>query len=108
MHSLKLGGLEFNPSHTVNEHRPKNFTLPDITLEPSSSNETFDLTLLQAAQSLKTDLQTTNNHSDHGSLEEVSVRPNLSDDMWNEDLWMDVVFKEMHDPKHRHPRHHGK
>lgn len=99
MHNLQLGGLEFSPSHTVDEHRPKNFTLPDIHIEEStiSSNPTIleRQTVGEAAEEERTKISAN------------SVAPNFSDDMWNEDLWSDVDFTEMHDPKHRHPRHHG-
>lgn len=110
MHSLKLGGLEFNPSHTVNEHRPKNFTLPDIIIE-EPDNSTFELTSIKADNNQSAPL--TINDKDL-AVTEHSVNPSSSDaqilldNMWNEDLWLDVDFKEMHDPKHRHPRHHGK
>lgn len=109
MHSLKLGGLEFNPSHTVDEHRPKNFTLPDIIVE-EPSNSTFDIALLQASNRLNLTAKTS---SKGNAIEEVSAADsgteerNALDDMWNEDRWLNVTFKEMHDPKHRHPRHHG-
>lgn len=106
MHSLKLGGLEFNPSHTVNEHRPKNFTLPDIIIE-ESSNLTFDLSLLEKG------INPTNASTDDAFKEQIAKVGNAPannslNDMWNEDLWLNVDFKEMHDPKHRHPRHNGK
>lgn len=105
MHSLKLGGLEFNPSHTVNEHRPKNFTLPDIIIE-EPTNSTFDLHLLNGAANYP--VQNPNRDDSVLDIDDNAVTPSLMDDMWNEDLWSNVVFKEMHDPKHRHPRHHGK
>lgn len=121
MHSLHLGGVEFGPTHTVDEHRPKDFKLPDIALNLTDhAHETTD------------EATTTTVHwsSASASLSSSTIRPanasqvitdetrnatrnatggQLGDvDMWNDEMWLDASFKQMHDPKHRHPRHHGR
>lgn len=119
MHNINLGGLEFSPSHTVDEHRPKDFKLPDIVIEDSTNavyqhrstnvHENNQSTII--VQNLTAIVEDYAPNVVKTALLPSSIvdqESNLSKDMWNEDLWMNVAFKEMHDPKHRHPRHHGK
>lgn len=109
MHSLHLGGVEFGPTHTVDEHRPKDFKLPDIALNDTDHdhNETSsilakNLTSNDIAAEIKQN-DTANNHTTYTDDAQLGDL-----DMWNDELWLDATFKQMHDPKHRHPRHHGK
>ncbi|XP_055591783.1 zinc transporter ZIP10 [Uranotaenia lowii] len=39
MHSLGLGGLDFSPSHTLDEHRPEGFRTEDLVESPFVENE---------------------------------------------------------------------
>lgn len=118
MHNLGLGGLEFSPTHTVDQHRPEGFRLPDIVIEPeitvSSTAATEEKTTAQPlSESSVVILSRT--ITENIALNDITTESvenerhiDLSKDMWNSDLWQDIVFKQMHDPKHRHPRHHGK
>lgn len=84
MHSLELGGLEFLPGHTVAEH-----------LEASS--------LAPSLQTASADEDDPNDEAD------VAVNRNeIRSDLWHDVSWPEMTFKELHDPKHRHRRHHGK
>uniref|UniRef100_A0A1L8DEX8 Putative zinc transporter n=1 Tax=Nyssomyia neivai TaxID=330878 RepID=A0A1L8DEX8_9DIPT len=72
MHSLGLGGLEFRPEHTLDEH-----------LEVSEEQS------LQDAEDYA-----------------VDDKNGKNDDLWHGVTWPEMTFKELHDPKHRHRRHH--
>lgn len=120
MHNLGLGGLEFSPTHTVDEHRPSGYKSPDIVLEEKSVPEKIpedyaEYTSTVATSTDNTDFSVDQFEHDDDTSETNSpsqTEPNyanrLTDDMWNIDLWQKHTFKDMHDPKHRHPRHHGK
>lgn len=118
MHNLGLGGLEFSPTHTVDQHRPDGFKLPDIVIEPenpdSSTAAAQENSTSQPFSGSSVDILSKTTSVDNAvneiTTESVDNGKNndLSKDMWNSDLWQDIVFKQMHDPKHRHPRHHGK
>lgn len=114
MYNLGLGQLEFEPSHTVDEHKPKNRNANNIANEEAiiktlmdqqtkklmSEDEYMPISPDTKGNSQTTD---TNNH-DHSHTD------NDKDD--DQKLTLDntviVEFKEMHDPKHRHPRENGK
>jgi zinc transporter 5 len=97
MHNLGLGGLEFNPTHTIDEHRPVGFKLLNVIedAEPSQNNPTSTENGAELAQI--TDTTTTQYETLSKDDEFIEA-----DDSTNGN-----VFRLMHDPKHRHPRHHG-
>lgn len=100
MHNLGLGGLEFNPTHTIDEHRPVGFKLLNVIedAEPTQNNTTTINTENGAefAQIIET---TTTQYETPPKDDEFSE----ADESTNGN-----VFRLMHDPKHRHPRHHGR
>lgn len=111
MHNLGLGGLEFSPTHTVDQHRPDGFRLSDIVIEEEipvpSNTATQEISTSPPLLGTSDDIPSKTNEitPETGENERHNY---ISKDMWNSDLWQDIVFKQMHDPKHRHPRHHGK
>lgn len=114
MHNLGLGGLEFSPTHTVDQHRPDGFRLVDI-IEPEKTVTSTIAAIEVKPTSQPSVLTTSKTIYDDNPVNEITTESveygrnnDLSKDMWNSDLWQDIVFKQMHDPKHRHPRHHGK
>lgn len=118
MHNLGLGGLEFQPSHTVNEHRPDGFKLPEIILDDDKNN-TLDGQHYNDTSSVNgfidnyafLQINIANETSNHANGSEGNGKSNFTNgslsDMWNSTFWQGGTFKQMHDPKHRHPRHHG-
>lgn len=91
MHNLGIGGLEFNNSHTLAQHRPDDFTLPDIPVIEHG------------------DLRT-----EHDFIEKKEANPEVkynhpeSEADWNDESWPEILFRDMHDPEHRHAsKHHG-
>lgn len=112
MHNLGLGGLEFSPTHTVDQHRPEGFRLSDIIIEPdipvSSTAATEENPTSPPLSGSSVVIPSKTITDDNAESVENGRHYDLSIDMWNSDLWQDIVFKQMHDPKHRHPRHHGK
>ncbi|XP_053685108.1 zinc transporter ZIP10 [Sabethes cyaneus] len=167
MHSLGLGGLDFIPTHTLDEHRPEGFKTEDLVepfSNPVSSNEpkvtvSFSdhqdgevgvgrkrqtYATVANTQAPQTTEVTPNNiersefHSLHvpkhdaiirssdqiRTLNEVRAvednpaseprdkisRLNSGDDVdnasskWHNEVWQEIIFKEIHDPHHRHPR----
>lgn len=117
MHNLGLGGLEFSPTHTVDQHRPEGFILADIVIDSeitataATEKTTTAHPFLGPSLGIPSDLITDENDINDITTESTESgrhHTDLSKDMWNSDLWQNIVFKQMHDPKHRHPRHHGK
>ena len=152
MHNLGLGGLEFNPTHTIDEHRPVGFKYTDniivddvdgdsegdgqndhrtdgdqsktiIKTDANDEHAKLDLDIRNSTEKNVTEPVTNLNgvngtsvpHKDvDGKQHPVNISNGdnnsngLTDDMWKSELWQENVFKIMHDPKHRHPRHHGK
>ncbi|XP_059622868.1 zinc transporter ZIP10 [Phlebotomus argentipes] len=82
MHSLGLGGLEFRPEHTVAEHLEVSQFVEVLPSEDDSreSSESSDV---------------------------MANRNEIRSDLWHGVSWPEMTFKELHDPKHRHRRHHA-
>lgn len=40
MHKLGIGGIDFPEKHTLDEHRPNGFKIPEITYDESTAHET--------------------------------------------------------------------
>jgi len=86
MFSLNLGQIQFDPSHTIDQHRPQGYSneMPHATnvtyyFEPTRVNATDE-------EALELQISPRGNHSNSQSEAEVPE------------------FLEIHDPKHRHPR----
>lgn len=44
MHKLGIGGLDFPEKHTIDEHRPDGFRIPDISYDESTTTENLETT----------------------------------------------------------------
>lgn len=119
MHNLGLGGLEFNPTHTIDEHRPVGFQLPDIIEDfahgetntivehienATSTSEKQDNSVISMQSSPKVD---SSGHQPGAltPIENTDEPPNSVHS--SQGVTDDNQFRLLHDPKHRHPRHHG-
>lgn len=124
MHNLGLGGLEFNPTHTIYEHRPVGFQLPNVIEDVEYAVAQHATTDNASAASAAEVIATTNmpyTPSSQAGGKHGSMRPDAVDAATGghkDEQPFDVVstgevenddsqFRLMHDPKHRHPRHHG-
>ncbi|XP_055529215.1 metal cation symporter ZIP14 [Wyeomyia smithii] len=168
MHSLGLGGLDFIPTHTLDEHRPEGFKTEDLvepfTIPVSTSEQKVTvsfsdhqddkegaerkrpmyatMTNTYTPQTTEVVTKSTDEGSEYQSGHEPQhdaiirssdeirklneVRPiedtndseqrdkisrlNSGDDVdnasskWHNEVWQEIIFKEIHDPQHRHPR----
>ncbi|KAH8405390.1 hypothetical protein KR222_010289 [Zaprionus bogoriensis] len=79
MYSLGLGHIQFDPAHTIEQHRPQ------------GQNQTND---------------TQSRNDDTLSDLQVSIRAELEKNLLGvtREENQTIEFREMHDPKHRHPR----
>ncbi|KAH8378678.1 hypothetical protein KR009_000725 [Drosophila setifemur] len=91
MFSLNLGQIQFDPLHTIDEHRPLGYSTESPTIKNSTINTFFG------------DTSNRVNATDEEALEvEISTptsnltKPDAGPEM--------PEFLEIHDPKHRHPR----
>lgn len=93
MFNLGLGEIEFNPIHTIEQHHPNGYRVPDIT--DLSDND---------------DMLSYNHTIPESTTKKPEINNSLSDNIDGSSLQnsTDGDFKSLHDPKHRHPRHHGK
>lgn len=99
MYNLGIGNIEFNPTHTLDEHRPSGFKVPDIEENDTESSPTDVDTIV------------TNGNAKDERLRNVALdnkNSETDDIIWTNEMSKDTQFKTLHDPKHRHPRHHGK
>lgn len=93
MYSLNLGQIQFDPSHTIDEHRPQGYT-QEIANSLNASTRYFE----ESGRS---------NATEDEALEVQISTPdsNLSKSDSGPEI---PEFLEIHDPKHRHPREsHG-
>ncbi|XP_058461134.1 zinc transporter foi [Malaya genurostris] len=168
MHSLGLGGLDFIPTHTLDEHRPDGFktekvvdsfsntvgdTSDKVTVsfpniadneESEPNRPRYETVIINRHTPISTITEPTqhSSHEDSGQNSTNSrqdtiinnsyqisnlneVRPadvntdrqqnktihfssDESDDnassKWHNEVWQEIIFKEIHDPQHRHPR----
>ncbi|XP_062561363.1 zinc transporter ZIP10 [Armigeres subalbatus] len=172
MHSLGLGGLDFTPSHTLDEHRPEGFKTSDMmnslsmdynesdpqqpqpqekvtvsfnsidddrtrlsNYDDASSSGTKSTDRNRRAEShyhhhpqepgqdiissmdqikkfneLPPVVDRSNENSTTASTiaghKDVSSSSSAEDDngKWHNEIWQEIIFKEIHDPQHRHPR----
>lgn len=89
MFNLGIGNIEFNPTHTLDEHRPNGFIIPDI--DETDIDDSVPLT-----NAYVNDERLRRVSFNNQNIETVDI-------IWTNDS----TFKNLHDPKHRHPRHHG-
>lgn len=84
MYSLGLGHIEFDPTHTIEQHRP-----PGYKQSKPIINNTKIIPDVDAL-----------------SDRQLSIRAELEKNLlgYTLDENQTVEFREMHDPKHRHPR----
>lgn len=95
MFSLGLGEIEFNPIHTIEQHHPNGYKVPEITdITDTSDNDVLSYNHTSAENATKK-LET---NSDNSGDADANTPQNSTNNN----------FKSLHDPKHRHPRHHGK
>ncbi|XP_017483217.1 PREDICTED: zinc transporter ZIP6 [Rhagoletis zephyria] len=95
MYNLGLGQIEFEPEHTIDQHRPKGFKTSERDDDPK-------LTAYFEQQSLKLSPA----DEDIAMLKERDAMQKNTDELGLLIREKEVLleFKEMHDPKHRHPR----
>lgn len=84
MYSLGLGHIEFDPTHTIEQHRPPGY---------KQSKPIINNTKIIPDVDTLSDRQ-------------LSIRAELEKNLlgYTLDENQTVEFREMHDPKHRHPR----
>lgn len=84
MYSLGLGHIEFDPTHTIEQHRA-----PGYNQSKTIVNNTKAIPDVDALSNLQ-----------------LSIRAELEKNLlgYTLDENQTVEFREMHDPKHRHPR----
>lgn len=172
MHSLGLGGLDFTPSHTLDEHRPDGFKTSDIVnsftadysendlqqqekvtvsinsisedharsshqndvLPPSTEYpernrraeshhyhhhpQEAEQDIISSSDQIKhfneltPEVNNTKENSTSSATDQadVSSSSNSGEDdsgNWHNEIWQEIIFKEIHDPLHRHPRRDG-
>lgn len=97
MYNLGLGQIQFEPEHTIAEHRPKGFKIDNAQL---------------AAYSEQQSLKFLPSDEDIQVLTQPNVQGKVADELdiliKEKEKGILLEFKEMHDPKHRHPRDSGK
>lgn len=118
MHNLGLGGLEFPQTHTIFEHRFAGFEIPELEIDEQikhSSEEEIqrhkDENEAEASDNNEDSEETEDEKDDDDT--EVDNQINKANEIEEDrelksEFWQTIDFKEFHDPKHRHPRHHGK
>lgn len=134
MHNLDLGGLEFNPGHTVEEHHPNGYAeeeerddeqveqvvvISTATDDDDDNNDKVNGGDLRSSSPMTKELikikishEDRNRDQDEIVVEEEITGP-AKDHHYRVVEPEDVAdaahtdFIEMHDPKHRHPRFYG-
>lgn len=124
MHNLGLGGLEFSPKHTLDEHRLDGYKVPDF-----NTDEIIDITELPNERrsnaiddtTTKTEDETTTNAA-AVATDATTINANEATTIYSAENDYNIIklmkafdndkqediFRTMHDPFHRHPRHRGK
>uniref|UniRef100_A0A1A9WQ12 Zinc transporter foi n=1 Tax=Glossina brevipalpis TaxID=37001 RepID=A0A1A9WQ12_9MUSC len=104
MYSLGLGQIEFDATHTIDEHRPNGY-------EKRSENESIIKSFIEE-QTVKllsedNDVQIEDDQINR-YIKNRKASQSLDDNHKKQDIirvkGVILEFKEMHDPKHRHPR----
>ncbi|XP_037935792.1 zinc transporter ZIP6 [Teleopsis dalmanni] len=107
MYNLGLGQLEFDPTHTIDEHHSPSFQQkPENDLELKNyieqnmkllPNDVDDIQLTESTSKSKTSSMSAD--TDNSNKEDTDVKERIA-----REKGILLEFKEMHDPKHRHPR----
>ncbi|KAJ6648085.1 Metal cation symporter ZIP14 [Pseudolycoriella hygida] len=113
MHNLGLGDLEFDPGHTVDQHRPDGFKVPDIVVDDENTESIKQTT--DASIDIKFKETTTlADPKDHVETNGKKRSPNetapaeyLNTITWKSGDWEDTSFASLHNPKHVHHRPHA-
>ncbi|XP_031638568.1 zinc transporter ZIP10 isoform X2 [Contarinia nasturtii] len=92
MHQLGIGGIDFPEKHTLDQHRPSGYKVPEVTFDEES-------TTLQNEITYETTTTTAASYA-AGNDDQLIKLINTFDNEQKED-----IFRTMHDPNHRHPRH---
>lgn len=117
MHNLGLGDLEFDPGHTVDQHRPDGFRVPDIDVADDNEHikhthitgDSIDIkTKEDTSKSSDGKPQTTTTDKNNLSAEATATEY-LNTLTWKAEDFEDVSFASLHNPKHVHhkPHSHG-
>lgn len=118
MHNLGLGDLEFDPGHTVDQHRPDGFKVPDIDVEEETNGHTKHTEITNGSVSTKMKEEHNDSKSNEGKLQTTIADKKTSSNeteylggiTWKSDDFEDASFTSLHNPKHVHhkPHSHGK
>lgn len=119
MHNLGLGDLEFDPGHTVYQHRPDGFKVPDIDVEEDNEHTnhinrtdgSIDTQIKEDKDTSKANDGKVQSTADkRRSANETTPTEYLNGLTWKSDDFEDVSFVSLHNPKHVHhkPHPHGK
>lgn len=112
MYNLGLGGLEFNVTHTIEEHHPDGYKIPDLEDDINLLNDNNENNSDNSQENIKIEFEsnTNKNNEDSPNIQNIEIYDstnnimNLDQAEINEN---EMNFRKMHDPKHRHPRHHN-
>lgn len=125
MHNLGLGDLEFDPGHTVDQHRPDGYKVPDIIVEEDKVQKEFAQNIdeiidgerisvqiredraASKSNSETTTTQPTKLDRKSSTLEPKNPTEYLNEITWKSDDWEDMSFASLHNPKHVHHKPHG-
>ncbi|XP_053953441.1 zinc transporter foi [Anastrepha ludens] len=94
MYNLGLGQIEFEPEHTIDQHRPKGYK----TLESDDDAKLTAYFERQISKLSPSDEDIEVLKQNQKSADELDIL------IGGKDKGVLLEFKEMHDPKHRHPR----
>ncbi|XP_014098454.3 zinc transporter ZIP10 [Bactrocera oleae] len=93
MYNLGLGQIEFEPEHTIDKHRPKGFKIDNAQLTAYFEQKSFKI------EPTNEDIQVLMQDNAQGKVaDELDIL------IKEKEKGILLEFKEMHDPKHRHPR----
>lgn len=115
MHNLGLGDLEFSSKHTLDEHRPIGYIVPSLEFDNNEfyheSNSTSNVNSTEHANN-ETSYKHTANADSTDSVTNPPITPFADESIIKIMNEFDAekqegLFRTMHDPLHRHPRHRG-
>lgn len=97
MHNLGLGDLEFDPGHTVDQHRPDGFKVPDINVAVEDEHE--KRTQNADSVDIKIENDNVNRKPSNGKVQTSDFESAIT---WKSDDFEDTSFASLHNPKHVH------
>lgn len=113
MHNLGLGDLEFDPGHTVDQHRPDGFKVPDIdvveetVLTRQTRNHLVDITINDDALKANDGKTPTVTADEKHVPIETTTGDYENGITWKSDDFEDASFASLHNPKHVHHKPHS-